>query len=94
MIFGVFVVFGGINNAVTTRLKNMKKRALKNNHELTPAQLYRNHQMNLAINIFVIIAILFIAAGIFASMESWSFIEGLYFAVQTATVSCCKCMIT
>ena len=87
MIFGVFFVFSSINNAVTTRLKKVRKHYLKDHAGATVTELYRIHQQRLFRTIAFIVIFLFIAAGIFAGMEEWTFIQGLYFAVQTAAVS-------
>jgi hypothetical protein len=85
MIFGVFVIFGGLNNAVNTRLKNIKLASAKSVHKMTLTEVYRSHQINMGLNLLLILAFLFVAAGIFTVMEDWTFIKGLYFAVQTTT---------
>uniref|UniRef100_A0A7S3H5D5 EF-hand domain-containing protein n=1 Tax=Spumella elongata TaxID=89044 RepID=A0A7S3H5D5_9STRA len=86
MLIGVFVVFGSINNAVSQRIKNRNRTEalLKQSGNLTEAQVYRHHQFLLLRTIGFIIVFLFIAAGIFSGMEDWTFIQGLYFAIQTA----------
>jgi hypothetical protein len=86
MIFGVFLIFGGINNAVAMRIKNMNRteKLMAQQGELTETQVYRHHQRQLGITILFIVLFLFASAGIFAGMENWTFIQGLYFATQTA----------
>jgi hypothetical protein len=85
MIFGVFFVFSSINNAVATRLKAWRKTYMEQHHSATPTELYRAHQKSLFRTCAFIVVFLFIAAGVFCAMEDWTFIKGLYFAVQTAT---------
>lgn len=85
MIIGVFLIFGSINDAVCTRIKNMNRNDEATYAEMTEAQIYRHHQRQLAQTIFFILFFLFLAAAIFCAMENWTFVEGLYFAVQTAT---------
>jgi hypothetical protein len=85
MIFGVFFVFASIHDAVGTRLKAIRNNYLKAHVNITPTELYRVHQKRLLRTFAFIVIFLFIAAGVFCAMEKWSFIKGLYFAVQTAT---------
>jgi len=85
MIIGVFLIFGSLNDAVVTRIKNMTKNDNLLYAEMTTEQVYRSHQRSLGLTILFIIVFLFVSAGIFAHMESWTFIEALYFSVQTAT---------
>lgn len=86
MLFGVFMVFGGINSVVNTRMKAWRKQELATiGLHLSPTELYRVHQAALFRTLMFIVLFLFIAAGIFCGMEDWTFIKGLYFAVQTAT---------
>lgn len=85
MIIGVFLIFGSINDAVVTRIKNMTRNDNLLYSEMTTEQIYRYHQRSLALTILFIIVFLFVSAAIFAHMESWTFVEALYFSVQTAT---------
>lgn len=86
MLIGVFVVFGSINNAVSQRIKNMNRTEalMRQSGSLTETQVYRHHQFLLLRTIAFIFIFLFVAAGIFSGMEDWTFIQGLYFAIQTA----------
>ena len=85
MIFGIFVIFGGISTALTHRLADFKQKRRYEDLD-NSVQIYKDLQTRLAINLFAIITSLFTAAIIFYSMENWSFTRALYFAVQTATV--------
>jgi hypothetical protein len=85
MIFGVFFVFSSINNAVATRLRAIRRDYMKLHHSATPTELYHAHQKSLFRTCAFIVVFLFVAAGVFCAMEDWTFIKGLYFAVQTAT---------
>ena len=87
MIFGIFGVYGAINSVVATRLAALNKAQHKKQAHLDSAQIYKQHHRRLIINFFGILASLFGAAGMFALVEDWTFVRGLYFAVQTATVS-------
>lgn len=89
MIFGIFGVYGAINQVVATRLANINKDAHKKEADLDSAEIYKRHHHRLMLNVFAILASLFGAAGMFALIEDWTFARGLYFAVQTATVSAC-----
>ena len=86
MIFGIFGVYGAINSVVATRLAAINKAQHKKQAHLDSAQIYKRHHRRLIINFFGILASLFGAAGLFALVEDWTFVRGLYFAVQTATV--------
>jgi len=85
MIIGVFLIFASINDAVVTRIKNMSKSDNIMYAEMTEQQIYRYHQRSLAITVVFIIFFLFLSAAIFCVLEDWTFIESLYFSVQTAT---------
>lgn len=85
MLFGVFFVFASVNDAVSTRLANIRSEYMKKHANATPTELYRVHQMRLLRTFLFIVLFLFIAAGIFCILEGWTFIKALYFAVQTAT---------
>ena len=85
MIFGIFVIFGGISTALTHRLADFKLKRRYGDLE-NSVQIYKDLQTRLAINLFAILINLFAAAIVFYSMENWSFTRALYFAVQTATV--------
>eukprot|EP00598_Pedospumella_elongata_P004003 CAMPEP_0184982700 /NCGR_PEP_ID=MMETSP1098-20130426/12127_1 /TAXON_ID=89044 /ORGANISM="Spumella elongata, Strain CCAP 955/1" /LENGTH=377 /DNA_ID=CAMNT_0027506441 /DNA_START=250 /DNA_END=1383 /DNA_ORIENTATION=+ len=85
MIFGIFGVYGAINSVVATRLAALNKAQHKKQAHLDSAQIYKRHHRRLIINFFGILASLFGAAGLFALVEDWTFVRGLYFAVQTAT---------
>jgi Trk-type K+ transport system membrane component len=86
MIFGIFVIFGGISTALTNRLADFKnKRKYRNLDQIE--EIHRDLHRRLVINICAIIVSLFTAALLFYVMEDWTFIKALYFAVQTATVS-------
>ena len=87
ILFGVFGVYGLINNAVVHRLETLNRRAGRKNKNMSEADLYRMHLRRMSMNVFSIISSLFIAAGIFALLEDWTFIRGLYFVIQTASVS-------
>ena len=87
MIFGVFGVYGAINKVVATRLAALNKAAHKKDAGMDSAMIYQRHHRRLMLNICTILSSLFIAAGVFSLIEDWTFARGLYFAVQTATVS-------
>lgn len=87
MIFGVFGVYSAINQVVETRLAELNKEARKVEKDMTSAEMYRQHHKRLMLNVFLILASLFIAAGVFSLIEDMTFAKGLYFAVQTACVS-------
>lgn len=85
MIFGIFGVYGAINSVVATRLNAINKAQHKKQAHLDSAQIYKRHHRRLMYNFIGILASLFGAAVMFALVEDWTFIRGLYFAVQTAT---------
>ena len=87
MVFGSFGVYNAINQVVATRLEAINHEARKHDSELSSTQIYKRHHRRLVLNVFLILASLFIAAGGFALIEDMTFAQGLYFAVQTATVS-------
>eukprot|EP01032_Pedospumella_encystans_P016915 gene16915-19278_t len=83
IIVGIFVVFGGISTAITARLRDFKqkrKMMLSNNGEV-----FKDLRRRMIINVFAIIASIFVAATILMRLERFTFPCALYFAVQTAT---------
>jgi hypothetical protein len=86
MVFGVFGVYSAINQVVETRLATLNQAARKRDADLKPAEIYRQHHRRLLLNIILILASLFLAAGAFALIEDMTFAQALYFAVQTACV--------
>jgi magnesium-transporting ATPase (P-type) len=92
MIFGVFVVFGGISTALTHRLAAFK--AKRRYHDLDRVEeIHKDLYRRLLVNAVAIVVALFVAALLFYTMERWSFIRSLYFAVQTATVRPSRCCL-
>lgn len=87
MIFGIFVIFGGLSTAFAHRMSHFKTKRSLTLGEDDVANAFKDMQKRLGINIFAIIASLFVASGILIGLEDWSFAKALYFAVQTATVS-------
>lgn len=86
MIFGIFVIFGGISSALTHRLDDLKKKK-KVHLDENVGELFKDFERRFWINLVVIIGSLFVASGFLVWLEDWTFATALYFAVQTATVS-------
>jgi hypothetical protein len=86
MVFGIFVIFGGISTALTNRLADFKNKRKYGNLDQIE-EIHRDLHRRLVINLCAIVVSLFTAALIFYLMEDWTFVKALYFAVQTATVS-------
>lgn len=89
MIFGIFVIFGGLSTAFAHRMSHFKTKRSLTLGENDVANAFKDIQKRLGINILAIIASLFVASGILIGLEDWTFAKALYFAVQTATVSNC-----
>jgi hypothetical protein len=85
MVFGIFVIFGGISTALTNRLADFKSKRKYGNLDQIE-EIHRDLHRRVVINLCAIVVSLFTAALIFYLMEDWSFVKALYFAVQTATV--------
>jgi len=80
MLFGVYFIFFGINDLITHRMNNMKRRGVG-------AEKIVVSRKRFFMNVLAIISILIGAACTLMALEGWSFITALYFVVQTTAVS-------
>jgi hypothetical protein len=89
MVFGVFVIFGGISKALSDKLSEYKS-GKSFYSDLDRAELIqRDIRRRIVVDVVAIVLSLFTAALLFYWMEDWTFIKALYFAAQTATVRMC-----
>ncbi len=79
MLFGVYFVFFGINDLITHRMNNMKKKG-------TGAEKVSVSRKRFFSNVLAIFSILVLAAITLMVLEGWTFIKALYFIVQTTAV--------
>ena len=80
MLFGVYFIFFGINDLITHRMNNMKRRGVGSEKIIVSRKRF-------ILNVVAIISILIGAACTLMALEGWSFITALYFVVQTTAVS-------
>jgi hypothetical protein len=86
MLFGVYFVFAGINEIMTDHLEKIKE-MVKQHSQNTAGANYVSTKNRLILNVIAIILVLFLAALTFMSLEGWTFITSLYFAIETSTVT-------
>lgn len=86
MIFGIFVIFGGISSALTNRLVDFKKRK-KVQLDENVGLVFKDLERRFWTNVLIMVGSLFVASAFLVWLEEWTFAKALYFAVQTATVS-------
>lgn len=79
MLFGVYFIFFGINDLITHRMNNMKRRGVGSEKIVVSRKRF-------IFNVLAIISILLAAAFTLMALEGWSFITALYFVVQTTAV--------
>lgn len=86
MIFGIYFVFFTVSNAITANFEAVKKYVEERATSDSIGQNINRHKYAFACTIVSIFVCIFVAGGIFQSLEGWSFVEGVYFAVETSTV--------
>jgi hypothetical protein len=85
MIFGIYFVFFTVSNAITANFEAVKKYVEERATSDSIGQNINRHKYAFACTIVSIFVCIFVAGGIFQSLEGWSFVEGVYFAVETST---------
>jgi cytochrome b subunit of formate dehydrogenase len=87
IIVGVYFLFLGFAQQLSKRLD----RVVTYIHTVSDANnlfaAYNFHKKMMAYNIAAIILVILLGGFILTMLEDWSFIEGVYFALETSTVS-------
>jgi len=86
IIFGVYFAFSAIVDTVKTQLDVISNYVRKVSGDGTLESRYLHHQRVFWGCIACLVAAIFICGGVMSSIEDWSFITGLYFAIETASV--------
>jgi MFS family permease len=86
MIFGTCIVFAAISNVMVNRLSDLQQKRKYTDFDRME-EIYANRQRRIAMNVVASIGILLAAGLVFWWLEDWTFITGVYFAAQIATVS-------
>lgn len=87
LLFGVYFIFVGIASLIADRAQRAAKLIQENDTmELMGGQISYCKRM-MVWNVVGIIVMLLVGGCIAMALEDWTFIQGLYFALQTATVS-------
>ncbi len=87
IIVGVYFVFFSVSNAIAANFEAVKKYVEQKSMSETIGRNVNRHRYTFFCTLASIVVCTFIAGGIFHSLEEWSFIESVYFAVETSTVS-------
>lgn len=86
ILFGVYFVFLTVSEFILEKFdhfnKILKRRA--NIDEIESSYLF--HRSVIIWNIIALLTVILIGALALMGLEGWSFIEALYFAVETSTV--------
>lgn len=86
LIFGVYFVFVGIAQALTKRME----KAVSYISTVTDANNlfanYNYHKRMMGYNIAAIIICIIVGGFFLTMLEDWSFVEGIYFALETSSV--------
>ena len=86
LIFGVYFIFVNMSTAISAHIRRAAKVVENyNSMDLLGIQMSKNKTL-MFWNIVCIIITLLVGAGIVMSLEDWTFIQSLYFALQTSTV--------
>lgn len=94
-VFGICFVITIFYKAVQSKLLDLFKRRIiagsddsaNAAHVADVASMYRNNMVLFTWNIVVIVLCIFFGGLILTLLEDWTFIQGVYFALQTSAVS-------
>lgn len=86
IIVGIYFVFFTISNAITANFEAVKKYVEERAMSDSIGANINRHKYTFVCTVVSIFVCTFVAGGIFQNLEDWSFVEGIYFAVETSTV--------
>lgn len=87
IIVGVYFIFFSVSNAIAAHFEAVKAYVEERVATGNIGQNINRHKYAFGCILVSIFLCLFVGGAIFQSLEGWSFVEGLYFAVETSTVS-------
>lgn len=90
MLFGIYFIFIALSAAITVQFESATEYVKQRAQAETIGLSLRHHRFTLiCIGLSCVIVIIF-GGLVFMTLEDWSFIEGVYFAVETSTVELFK----
>lgn len=87
IIVGVYFIFFSVSNAIAAHFEAVKAYVEERVATGNIGQNINRHKYAFGCILVSIFLCLFVGGAIFQTLEGWSFVEGLYFAVETSTVS-------
>eukprot|EP01033_Poteriospumella_lacustris_P008673 gene8674-6238_t len=85
IIVGVYFIFFSVSNAIAAHFEAVKAYVEERVATGNIGQNINRHKYAFGYILVSIFLCLFVGGAIFQSLEGWSFVEGLYFAVETST---------
>jgi hypothetical protein len=86
-VIGVYFAFSALVDTVKSQLDSISAYVQRISGDGTLEHRYLHHQRVFWVCLACIVAFIFIGGGVISALEGWSFISGLYFAVETSSVS-------
>lgn len=86
MIIGIYFVFFTVSNAITANFEAVKSYVEERVASGDIGQNIRRNKYAFACILVSIFLSIFVGGAIFQSLEGWTYIEGIYFAIETSTV--------
>jgi hypothetical protein len=87
MLIGIYFVFFIITDFVTTKFSTAAEFIRKQVKVGELGEDYRYYYRLMVYNVFAVFLVILVSAGIFSSLEDWSYAKALYFTVEAFTVS-------
>ena len=90
MVTGIFVIFESLSVFFSYIIKKYEKKTLEALAEQKNNDIYeriRIHEYKIWISFISLVAVLCVGTLVLIFLEKWTFIESLYFVIQTVSVS-------
>jgi hypothetical protein len=87
MLFGIYFVFLIISRTLVDALHNTVSLMKRRLNVVTAVRKHRHARYWMMANIGTVVAVVLASGAVLANLQDWTFIQGVYFALQTATVS-------
>lgn len=85
MLFGIYFIFIAVSAAITAQFESATEYVKQQAKADTIGQSLRHHRYTLLCIAMSCIVVVIFGGLVFMTLEDWSFIKGVYFAVQTST---------
>lgn len=87
IIVGIYFIFFAISNAIAAHFQAVAEYVRQRADAGELGKNLQQHRYMLACTVVSIVISILVGGGIFTTLEDWTFVQGVYFAIETSTVS-------